>query len=114
MENIPDDASTDNQATQFFDCAEHVKAFHLSIDYQTLEQHEQGQQSRVMFTRHDVVDDLLNNMDWSELTGKYESYSSLICAVSISSKFQRLEEIQPMLEWKPLEVIKITLEVTTQ
>ena len=29
-------------------------------------------------------------------------------------KFQRLEKLQPMLAWKLLEIIKQTLEVTTQ
>ena len=114
IEAVPDNHSVNSNCTQFFDCQENTKPFHLSIDYQILGEHVQGEQSRVMHIKQHKVNDFLEDMDWNQLIGKQETFSTLAFAVSASNKFQRLEALQPMLAWKPLEVIKRTLEVTTQ
>ena len=67
-----------------------------------------------MFTSHTVVDEMLSNLDWKELVGHHEPFDATCFAISTMQKFQRLEDLQPALAWKPLEVIKRTLEATTQ
>ena len=67
-----------------------------------------------MFTSYTVVDAMLSNIDWKELVGHHEPFDDTCFAISTMQKFQRLEDLQPALAWKPLEVIKCILEATTQ
>ena len=59
------------------------------------------------------VDDFLEDLTYHQLTGKSEPFSTLICAIQTIEQLQNLEAIQPNLAWKPLEVIRRTLDVTT-
>ena len=60
------------------------------------------------------VDDFLEDLTYHQLTGKSKPFNTLICAIQTSEQLQNLEAIQPNLAWKPLEVIRRTLHVTTQ
>ena len=83
------------------------------------------------------VSEFLSDLDWNQLTGKDLSFSSLACAMKTSDAIQqaivhdgnpfnvwrattavdahhKLESLQPRLAWKPLDVIKKTIENTTQ
>ena len=62
----------------------------------------------------DNVDAMLSNLDWKELVGHHELFDATCFAISTMQKFQRLEDVQPTLVWKPLGVIKRTLQETTQ
>ena len=53
-------------------------------------------------------------MDYHQLTGHNEGFNTLACAISTVEKVQQLKSIQPYLAWKPLDVIKHTLDNTTQ
>ena len=57
---------------------------------------------------------MLNALDWVELIEEHEPFSTLAYAVTTSQKLQKLELLQLMLLYKPIEVIKRTLEATTQ
>lgn len=63
IEALPDDYSFNSNFTQFFDCQEKHKVFHLSIDYQILREHVQGEQSRVMHIKNHQIDIFLDDMD---------------------------------------------------
>ena len=89
------------------------KAFHLTVDWQLLDEGESGQ-NRVCHTHQENVHEFLADMTFQELTGKNETFNTLVCAISAVEKIQRLESLQPKLAWKPLEIIKHTLENTTQ
>ena len=67
-----------------------------------------------MFTTQSKVDAIFSNLDWDELVGKHEPFDTMCFAVSTIQKFQRFEELQSALAWKPLEVIRKTLQATTQ
>lgn len=43
IKGLPDDYSFTSNCTQFFDCQENSKAFHLSIDYQILGEYVKGE-----------------------------------------------------------------------
>ena len=101
IEALPDDYSFTSNCTQFFDCHENTKAFHLSIDYQILGEHVKGEQLRVMHIKNHRVNNCLDGMNWNQLIGKQETFNTLAYAISASKKFQRLEELQPNLAWKP-------------
>lgn len=106
--------STDNDNDVFHDAHENTrrKVFHLAVDHQFLTR-EKGK-GKSLHTTQDKVDNILIDMDWSELVGEHESFSTLAYAISTVEKFQKLENIQPNLAWKPIEVIKRTLEETIQ
>ena len=53
-------------------------------------------------------------MSYNQLVGKLESFDTLVCALSAVEKVQQIEALQPRLAWKPIEVIKKTLENTMQ
>ena len=57
---------------------------------------------------------MLSDLKWEELVVHHQPFDTTCYAVSTMQKFQRLEELQPALAWKPLEVIKRTLAATTQ
>ena len=67
-----------------------------------------------MYTTDTAVNAMLGNMDWNELVGRHMPFDTLCFGISTVQKLQRLEELQPALAWKPLEVIKRTLDATTQ
>jgi len=123
----------------FFDAKETPKpgkVMHLSIDYQTIGKWEKGEQSRVCFMSSEDVSELIADMDWNQLTGKHMSYNTMVSAMQTTERLKQLEKkqqipaliwkattaeenrkleaLQPRLAWKPLEVIKKTLENTTQ
>ena len=60
------------------------------------------------------VNSFLSDLDYFNLVGKTQSFDTLACAISTVEKLQQLEVLQPCLAWKPIEVIKRTLENTTQ
>src|SRR5210317_1955681 len=62
----------------------------------------------------DLVDTFLDDITYHQLTGKNESFNTMVYAFQTLEQIQNLELIQPNLAWKPLEVIKKTLEATTQ
>src|SRR5210317_1676739 len=62
----------------------------------------------------DIIDNLLDDITYHQLTGKNESFNTMVYALQTLEQIQNLELIQPNLAWKPLEVIKKTLEATTQ
>ena len=107
----------DCEQNTFHECNDqlvHSKAFYLSIDYQFLGTNEKGSQCKLQYTRTHEVDEMLNALDWAQLIGEHEPFSTLACAVTTSQKYHKLELLQPMLLFKPIEVIKKTLEATTQ
>ena len=59
-----------------------------------------------------MVDSFLQEIDDYPLMAKSETFNTLIHVVTTIEQLQNLEEIQPGLAWKPLEVIKKTLEAT--
>ena len=60
------------------------------------------------------VNNLLSDLDYKQLTGNSEVFNTLAHALTTVEKLQKIEAIQPRLAWKPIEVIKKTLENTTQ
>ena len=103
------------QHEDFYDCLEesiNQKFFHLSIDYQFLTNNEKGSLRNVHYIRTYQVDEMLTALDWSQLIGEQEPFSTLAFAVTTSQKYHKLESLKPMLLYKPIEVIKKTLEAT--
>ena len=103
------DCSQDENHCEFHDCLEEPlnhKAFHLSVDYQYLANKVRGSQNKVKFLRTYQVDELLTALEWSQLIGEQEPFSTLAMAVTTSQKYHKLEQIQPYLIYKPIEVIK--------
>ena len=88
------------------------KVMHLSIDYQTIGKWEKGRQA--YYTSTENVDSLLSDVDYHQLVGKNETFNTLVCALTSVEKMQQIEALQPRFAWKPLDVIKRTLESTTQ
>jgi hypothetical protein len=76
------------------------KAFHLTIDYE--------------FVREHVVDDFLSALDDDELIGLNEPFDTFVFGVRTAATLQNAERLQPYLGYRPLEVIRRTIEVTTQ
>ena len=56
--------------------------------------------------QQDIVDDWLESLSYDELIGYHTSFETLAFAITTVDKIQDLEELQPKLAWKPLEVIK--------
>ena len=108
----------DHEDLYFFDAEDYGlpprpgKVMHLSIDYQVIGDHVKGK--RECFTSSTKVNAFLSDLDYRQLTGHSESFNTLACALTTVEKIQRVEALQPRLAWKPLEVIKKTLENTTQ
>lgn len=102
---------------EFHDCLEepyNQKSFHLPIDYQYLSHKGKGSQSNVKFLKSYQVDETLTDLEWSQLIGEQMPFNTLAFAVTISQKYHKLEQLQPMILYKPIEVIKKILEATTQ
>ena len=85
---------------------------HLSIDCQTIAKGENGRHA--VFTTSTKVNALLSDLDYNLLVGKSETFNTLTCALTTVEKMQRIKVLQPKFAWKPLDVIKKTLENTTQ
>jgi len=90
------------------------RVLHLSIDYQTIGKYEKGRQDQVSFTSSSNVNAFLADLDYDLLIGKRETFNTLTCALTTVEKMQQLDALQPRLAWKPIDVIKKTLECTTQ
>ena len=77
------------------------KAFHLSLEGD--------------FIRVPDVDGFLEDMDWKELLGYNEPMDTAAFAVrSVRASMEDAAKLQPYLGWRPLEVVRRTLENTTQ
>ena len=108
---------------------------HLTIDYQTIGKWEKGRQ--VCHVASDQVSEFLDDFDYYQLVGRHEKFDTLSAAINTSKRLEtieqdldipaqiwqaqthlqenlKLEALQPRLAWKPLNVIKKTLENTTQ
>jgi len=109
---------TEEEMDEFHDCQDYGepsrlgKVMHLSIDYQQTRKGVRGVQP--IFIPSSKINTFLSDIEHSHLIGKNESFDSLACALSTVEQLQKLEALQPKLAWKPLEVIKKTLESTTQ
>ena len=111
----------DCEEEEFFDSEEgaeetkpqpKAKNFHLSLIYQS--NVKGGTEEEPCFIKSTVVDDFLDNMDDNQLMGKSEKFNTLLHAMTTVEHIQHLEALQPHLAWKPIDVIKKTLENTTK
>ena len=108
-------------------------AFHFTVNHMTIGKGEKGQQHNVSFTNSSKIDEALSELSYNELTGYDKSFDTFLAALSVTETLQditvpcyvtqfatafeclqNLQRLQPKLAWKPLEVIKRTLENTTQ
>ena len=62
----------------------------------------------------DETDAFLKDMTWHQLTGQDKGFNTLAFAMQTVNDLWNYEQLQPKLAWKPIEVIKRTLEATTQ
>ena len=62
------------------------------------------------YIEQDIVDEWLPTLSYDELIGNHTAFETLVFAITIVNKLQQLEELQPKLSWKPLEVIQCTLK----
>ncbi len=77
------------------------RAFHLSTDLN-------------IFIRTAEVDNCLDNLEDEEMLGYYEPFDTLAFAIQARATIPEAEKLQLFLAWRPLEVIRRTLENTTQ
>ena len=114
---MPNLAKDDNEE-RFYDAEDYAipqnqkRVMHLSLDYQQIQKWEKGRKPQ--FVSSSMVNAFLSDLDYNQLVGKSESFSTLACAVSTVERMQQLEALQPRLAWKPLDIIKKTIENTTQ
>ena len=78
-----------------------TRAFHLSVDYES-------------FVREKDVDNLLDNLPDDDLLGHHEPWDTRAFAIQTSANMKDASKIQPYLGYRPLEVVRRTLENTTQ
>ena len=57
---------------------------------------------------------MATNTSYDELIGYHTAFEPFVFALTTVNNLQKLEDLQPKLGWKPLEVIKRTLDATTQ
>ena len=87
-------------------------AFHLKIDYQTS---SPGTVVDDSFLRGDQIEEFLHGQSTDQLFGRGDAFDTLSYAVESSLQHLcDLEGYQPYLAYKPIEVIKRTLDNTTQ
>lgn len=91
FENIPYDVNRN-----------YDKPFHLKINHTQLMKGENSHQ----YIKQDIVDEWLNTLSYDELIGNHTAFETLAFAITTVNKLQQLEELQPKLAWKPLEVIQ--------
>jgi len=120
-EKVHNDKSKDEIVTdlgEYKDCQDYAepsrqgKVMHLTLDYQQTRKGIRGLDP--VFISSSRINSFLSDLDYNQLTGKSQSFDTLVCALSTVEKLQQVELLQPRLAWKPLEVIKKTLENTTQ
>ena len=140
---LGEDISDDEDLDSFYDAQEipvsHEpkpgKVVHLTIDSQIIGHKEKGR--HVCHVQSTEVSEFLNELDYHMLVGKQESFDTLSAAINTTQRLERIEQhlnipaqvwqaqthiedhlkleaLQPRLAWKPLHVIKKTLENTTQ
>ena len=85
------------------------KPFHLKINHIPLEKGQTHQ-----YLSQNEVDTWLQSLFYDELVGYHTAFEPLVFAISTIDNLQNLENLQPKLAWKTLEVIRRTLEATTQ
>lgn len=56
----------------------------------------------------------LSEIDYDTLTAKNQSFNTFAYDVSTVERIHQLEVLQPKFAWKPIDIIKETLENTTQ
>lgn len=61
-----------------------------------------------------TIDHYLDSLTYDELIGYHTSFETLVYTITTMEKLQHLEELQPKLAWKSLDVIRKTVEATTQ
>ena len=61
-----------------------------------------------------TIDDYLGSLAYDELIGYHTAFEIYAYAITTVERLQHLEKLQPKLAWKPLEVIRRTLEATKQ
>ena len=104
----------------FFDAEDYTlppkpgRVLHLSIDYQTIGNYEKGRTDQVCFTSTENANEFLADIDYDQLVGQRETFNTLTCALTTVERIQQYEALQPRLAWKPIDVIKKTIENTTQ
>jgi len=98
----------DKEEPYYFDPSDNMSdknrrghAFHLTTDLTT-------------FVRDAEVDKVLDNLDSEELLGYNEPFDTLAFSMQARATIPEAEKLQPFLAWRPLEVIRRTLENTTQ
>ena len=88
---------------------------HRSYDTQTWDEPEE-----TFFDAHeppsldtkDLIYTFLDDINYHQLTGKSEHFNTMVFALQTLEQIQNLKMIHLNLAWKPLEVIKKTLEAT--
>jgi hypothetical protein len=96
----PDDDMYFFNPTDEHQTTPNMKVFHLTLDYEFVRTHE--------------VDTMLSKMDDQELLGYNEPFDTYAFGVRTAIMMQKAAELQPFLGYRPLEVIRKTLEVTMQ
>jgi hypothetical protein len=76
------------------------KAFHLSMDH--------------VFVRDHTVDQFLDSMDDQELLGYNEPFDTYAFGMRTAATLKNAEKLQPYLGYRPLEIVRRTIENTTQ
>jgi hypothetical protein len=61
-----------------------------------------------------VVDNFLDEMDDDELVGMNEPFDTYAFGLRTAATLQNAKKLQPFLGYRPLEVIRRTIETTTQ
>ena len=116
-------ATVDEDKMQFFDPSDSLtdrsrlgKAFHLTIDYDSF---KTARDKEHCLIRDAAVNQSLQDMTWEVIYGyipsktTFDTYAFAVCAVH-RYRDNGLEQLQPNFTFRPLEVIKKTLENTTQ
>jgi hypothetical protein len=105
----------DDDGLYFFDSDDDIPesevtgtALHACWDYDLLQQPQEPQESH-----EDMVDNFLDELDDAELLGHCEPFDTYAFALRTAMSYKEAEDLQPYLAWRPLEVIRKTIEHTT-
>ena len=88
------------------------KVMHLSIDYQLTRKGIKRPQPLHLSTT--TVNTFLTEIDYDTLTAKNQSFNTFAYVVSAVERIHQLEALQPKFTWKSLDILKMTIENTTQ
>src|SRR5210317_1835488 len=88
--------------------------FHDTQTWDELDEHFHDTCEPPSTDTKDLIDTFLDDITYHQLTEKNEYINTMVYALQALEQIQNLELIQLNLAWKPLEVIKKTLEATTQ